>query len=209
MSYGKLASRDAILRQRARQPHRKGATIRARPETLAESVARHHGAGVGIITDSGKAYSPFDNLAEYERYAKEYDGKALGRIVRSLHEPEVRKRMSHDNGTAPELHVIGKFLHLGFVLGVEVFFQDIPVYGFRRMNRVFTADTGIWWGGRKVLMPVNGEFFHDRLASQREADERLTIRLQQLGTVLMIPARFCFQGDTLDSFFTQHLGVTV
>jgi hypothetical protein len=206
-----INDRNTVQRIRAKRPHRVGATVHARPETLAQAISRGGGGGVGIVIDSGKSYAPFDSLTQYEQYAKDYDGKALGRIARALREPEIKAHLTHDNGTAPELHVGGFWLQHGLQLGAELFFQDINLYGFRRLHRVFTADLGIWWNGLKVLLPVNGDYFHERLNIERVNDETTFNELKSrgLGDVLPIPGDVCFQGDTLDAFFTMHLGMGV
>jgi hypothetical protein len=203
-----FTSRDTILRQRAKRPHKTGGTLRAKAETLAEAVARRGGAGVGIVPDSGVGYAPFDNLAEYERYARMYDPVAMGRIATALRNPLVHAKITHNTGTAPELHVVGKFLHLGWKIGVELFFQDISIIGFRRLHRTFTADVGIWWYGQKILLPVDGEYFHDRLQIQR-ADTVVrdtTLVIKTHSRVVDIPALTCLAGSTLDEFFRLKLG---
>lgn len=208
MSFGRIISRDTVKRQRASRPHRSAGTVHARPETLAESLAKNGGPGIGLLVPTGISTSPFLSEQEYKKYAHLYDPKALGRIARALREPAVRARMSHDNGTAPELHIVGKFLHLGWVVGEGILFQEATLYGFRRRHRVFVSDVALRFNGRFVLCPVDGEYFHDRLQKQRIDDANRNMALGRLGQVLPVPSRYCFEGQTLDDFFAQRLGVT-
>ena len=204
------ATRNTVARRRAKATHRVGqATVRARPETLRESLARTGGMGVGLVAESGRSYAPFASETERKRYEALYDPVAMGRIARALREPLVQAKLSHDNGTAPELHIVGKFLHLGWIMGKEIHFQDTDLFGFRRRHRVFVSDVALDFDGRNVLVPVDGEYFHDRLAATREDDIRRNATLARLGQVCPVPSRYCFEGATLDAYLDQRLGVTV
>lgn len=209
MTFGSLTTRDQVKRQRAQQPHRTHATIHARPETLREALAKSGGVGVGLVAPNQVSVYPFDNQAEYDRYSALYDTAAMGRIARALREPQVRALMTHDTGTAPELHIVGKFLQIGWAIQRDIIFQTTSLVGFRRRHRVFVADVALRFGGRFVLVPVDGEHFHDRLRVQREDDLRRNAALGRMGQVCAVPSRYCFEAATLDSYLQQRLGVSV
>jgi hypothetical protein len=212
MSFGDLTTRNEVARQRAKRPHREHATIAARETTLRESLAHEGGIGIGILVPSQVSVYPFDSQEEYDRYAATYDPIAMSRIARALRDPAVRARITHNTGTAPELHFVGKFLQLGWKIGQGIIFQDrtvAAINGIRRMHRVFVSDCALRFNGRFILCLINGAYFHERLQIERERDIQTGESLRRLGQVLMVPSEVCFEGRTLDAFLAQKLGTAV
>lgn len=178
-------------------------TIAARANTFAQATASHERrTGLKGLPQVGPW--PFKDLQTKNHY-RQYDTIAMSRIALALGSPEVMSKANfHNVGTGSELHVVGRFLQLGYRWEHELFFQEATLLDFRRA-RAFVADVAIRPPGQGlVVMPIDGQAFHAKTYAEVLDGNARDRALRRLGRVVVVPDTMCWRGADLDSFLNQH-----
>lgn len=175
-----------------------GGTLHAKSQAFASRVAGSAHGDVGFQITSEDVNYPFDTKYLSDLY-RAYDGTARAFIAEALKFRGKGVIISGNQGTAPELAILGAHLVTkGFKLGINLFHQSIKLYGLRANDRAFTVDVAASYGGVLYLYPIDGVYFHLKSELQVLDSLRRNWELETAGGVVApILDTECYVGAAL------------
>lgn len=181
-------------------------TLIARAPIFATQVGQfskrvHQSVGITVVSQTGP--EPFDNQRDKDN-ARLYDIQCQQWIAEAMKWDGRGVTISGNQGTQPELALIGMYLQLGYILDVNLFHQRIPLSGLRARDRPFIVDAAVDSFGVRWLYPVDGWFFHNRDFNQVLDATRRDWELEAIGEVLAILDTTCYISTNLVSFLQYH-----
>lgn len=185
---------------------RGGGTSKAREQVFGARVAAFAKSvgDIGFKPDGAQSYWPFTSKKVSDQYQK-YDGLARGFIHEALKWRGRGIVISGNQGTAPELALMGAHLVTGFFhFGVNLWHQSIPLYGLRARDRPFVFDCAASYGGRMYLYPVDGEYFHLKSMQEVLDSQRRNWLGEALGQVIPVTDVQCYNGEAMLAYLRSE-----
>jgi hypothetical protein len=180
--------------------HAKDQSFGARVALFARGVA-----DPGFKPPSELSFFPFTDKYHSDLYAA-YDGLARGFIAEALKWQGRGVVISGNQGTAPELALVGAHLVTGnFHLGVNLFHQSLTLSGFRANGRLFTADVAATYCGQIWAFPIDGHYFHTSSMTEiLDSVQRDYQLLSVAARVLDVLDTQCYVGQAMLDFLHER-----